>query len=418
MSLDDLTANARKYVPQLKLLLAQLERELPDAVVLRHELHATPELGYVEFETSRIVAEALPVRSSSLLQTGILARVGRGAPTAIGVRAELDGLPLAELTNSPFAATNGCMHACGHDVHLAALVALVRAAHRMADELPAPLLAIFQPSEERHPSGALALTESPELRDAVRAVVAAHLHPDLSWGTVGAEPGVVNAAADAAEIVVEGVAGHGAYPHRARDPVLALAHVVVALHSIVGRRVDPTHGAAITVGMLSAGATENVIPARAEARATLRALDIVDQGILRDAVRATVEGIAGAFGCSGTVAFTKSEPPLVNDATLAAAVRQLGPEAGSCIAPPWRSCGGDDFAHYGALAPSLMVFVGLHDAASFTPVPLHHPEFLAPDEAVGMVARAQALAYIAACTAYQVSEADDPMPGRSAVNHS
>ena len=177
------------------------------------------------------------------------------------------------------------------------------------------------------------------------------------------------------------------------------------------RSVDPIHAAVITVGMLSAGATENVIPARAEARATLRALDIVDQGILRDAVRATVEGIAGAFGCSGTVAFTKSEPPLVNDATLAATVSQLGPEAGIRIAPPWRSCGGDDFAHYRALAPSLMVFVGLHDAVGFTPVPLHHPQFLPPDEAVGMVARAQALAYIAACTVYEVGEAGESDAG-------
>jgi amidohydrolase len=158
--------------------------------------------------------------------------------------------------------------------------------------------------------------------------------------------------------------------------------------------------------MLSAGAAENVIPAHAEARATLRALDLADQSTLRDAVRATVDGVASAFGCSGTVTFTKSEPPLINDTALAAAIRQLAPEAGCRIAPPWRSCGGDDFAHYRVLAPSMMVFVGLHGAPGFTHVPLHHPQFLAPDDAIGMVARAQALAYAAACVAYSPSESD------------
>ncbi len=380
----------------LRVLLANLENEIPDAIALRHKLHAIPELGYLEFETSRMISEALPVPREALDPTGLLVRVGPAGVPAIGVRAELDGLPVAELTGAPFAATNGHMHACGHDVHLAALVALVRAAHRTPAALPAPLLAIFQPSEERHPSGALELTRGPRLRGVVRAVVAAHLHPDVGWGSVGAEPGAVNAAADAAVIMVEGVAGHGAYPHRTRDPVLALAHIVVALHSIVGRRIDPIHGAAITVGMMSAGATENMIPDRAEARATLRALDVEDQRTLREAVRAAVDGVAAAFGCAAAVTFTKSEPPLVNDEGLAAAVRDLAPQAGCQVAPPWRSCGGDDFAHYREVAPSLMVFVGLDGAAGFAPVPLHHPRFLAPDEAVAMVARAQALAYVAA----------------------
>lgn len=375
-----------------------MDTELPQAVEVRHALHAVPEIGYQEVETSRLIAAALPVRGDPLETTGLLALVGSDEVPAIGVRAELDGLPMTEMTGASFAARNGCMHACGHDVHLAALVALVRAAHRMRDALPAPLLAIFQPSEERHPSGALELTRGPRLRGAVRAVVAAHLHPDLAWGTVGAEPGVVNAAADAAVIVVEGVGGHGAYPHRTRDPVLALAHVVVALHSVVGRRIDPIHGAALSVGMMSAGSAENLIPERAEARATVRALDVDDQRTLREAVRSTVDGVAGAFGCSATVTFTKSEPPLVNDDTLAASVRELATESGLRVAPPWRSCGGDDFAHYREIAPTMMVFVGLDGAVGFRPVPLHHPRFLAPDEAVAMVARAQALAYVAAAT--------------------
>jgi amidohydrolase len=181
--------------------------------------------------------------------------------------------------------------------------------------------------------------------------------------------------------------------------VLALAHVVVALHSLVGRRVDPTHPATLSVGVLSAGATENVIPPLAEARATFRSLDSADQDTLRTAVRATIRHIAAAHGCRAEIKFTKSEPPLVNDAKLAAACAAIAPDAGFRLAPPWRSCGGDDFAHYGSLVPSMMAFVGLAGAPGFSPHPLHHPAFLPPEEAVGAVARAQALCFVAAATA-------------------
>jgi amidohydrolase len=219
----------------------------------------------------------------------------------------------------------------------------------------------------------------------------------LPWGSVGVEPGVVNAAADAAEIVIEGVAGHGAYPHNARDPVLALAHTVVALHGIVGRRIDPTHGAAITVGRLLAGTAENVIPAEAHAWATIRALDAADRTLLREAVLEVVAGVARAHGCAGTVRYTKGEPPLRNDARLAAMAQRLADRAELRVAAPWRSCGSDDFAQLSTFGPLLMAFVGLRDAPGFVNVPLHHPRFLPPREAVGAVARSQALAYVSAC---------------------
>jgi amidohydrolase len=385
-------------VSALVRLVGLIEEEIPEAVLLRRRLHEMPEIGFAEKRTSALVSDAMPVRCVSVADTGLLARIG---PPGRGVlvRAELDGLAIPEETGAPFAATNEHMHACGHDVHLAGLVALARAAHRMRDELPAPLVAVCQPSEERHPSGAVALTKEPALADGFDAVVAAHVHPLLPWGSVGVEPGAVNAAADAAEIEVTGKGGHGAYPHLATDPVLALAQIVVALHGVVGRRIDPTHGAALTVGRISAGTAENVIPARARAWATLRALDAADQDTLRRAVVSTVDGVAAAHGCTATVRFTKSEPPLVNDATLAAKAAELAPSAGLAVAPPWRSCGGDDFAHLGQLGPSLMAFVGLRDAPGFVQRPLHHAEFLPPEDAVRAVAVAQAVGYVAGASA-------------------
>ncbi len=381
-------------------LLAAVERELPRAVQLRHRLHAHPELAHQEHQTSAAVARELPVACATVAHTGRIARIGPAPRAAVAVRAELDGLPIVERTNAPFRASGAAMHACGHDVHMAALVALARAAHALGDELPAPLLAIFQPSEEAYPSGAELLRD--ELAAlAPAAVVAAHVHPELPWGAVALDPGTVNASCDAVEIVVEGEPTHGAYPHRGRDPILAIAQIVVALHAQVGRRIDPLHPATLTVGVLDAGSAENVIPARARARAALRAYRQEDRLTLRHMVEEVVSGIASAHGCRGHTELVPGEPALDNDPQIVASARELLADAGLALAPEWRSCGSDDFAFFGALhaavtTPIAMGFVGLDGADGFIARPLHHPELLPPDSAIGVVARVQAVLYCAA----------------------
>ena len=382
-------------------LLDAIERELPRAVALRHRLHAQPELAHMEEVTATHVAAELPVACQRVAGTGLLARVDLGnQPTSaapVGVRAELDGLPIEERTDAVFAARSGVMHACGHDVHMAALVALIRAAYGLRDALPAPLLAIFQPSEEAYPSGAQQLLGSNELAAmAPAAIVAAHVHPELPWGAIGLDPGAVNASCDAIEIVVEGEPTHGAYPHRGRDPILALAQVVVALHAELGRRIDPLSAASLTVGVLEGGSAENVIPQQARARGALRAHRPEDRMALRQMVEEVVAGIAAAHGCQSTVTIVPGEPALENDASVVTRARDLLCGAGLVTAAPWRSCGSDDFAFFGALAPLAMAFVGLDGAEGFTTRPLHHPELLPPDDAVGAVARTQAVLYLAA----------------------
>jgi amidohydrolase len=379
-------------------LLAAIERELPRAVELRHRLHAHPELAHAEFETSASISAEMPVACEAVAETGLIARVGSADGAAVAVRAELDGLPISERTDSPFHATGGTMHACGHDVHMAALVALARAAQALGEALPAPLLALFQPSEEAYPSGAEQLLDTlAALAPAPAAMVAAHVHPELPWSTVALDPGTVNASCDAVEITVEGEPSHGAYPHRGRDPILALAHIVVALHAQIGRRIDPIHPATLTVGVLEGGSAENVIPARAHARAALRAHRPEDRLALHRMVEEVVSGIASAHGCRGAVALTPGEPALENDPAIVARARELLSNAGLSPAPEWRSSGSDDFAFFGTLGtPLAMGFVGLAGADGFVPRPLHHPELLIPDDAVGAVARVQAVLYLAA----------------------
>jgi amidohydrolase len=380
----------------LERLLGALERELPAAVALRRRLHAEPELAHAETGTAAAVAAELPVAGETVAGTGLMARVGSGAGAPVAIRAELDGLPVRERTGASFSARGETMHACGHDVHMAALVALARAAHALADELPAPLLAVFQPSEEAYPSGASELARGALARAAPRAVLAAHVHPELPWGSVGLDAGAINASCDAVEIVVEGRPSHGAYPHLGRDPILALAAIVVALHAQLGRRIDPLAAASLTVGVLEGGSAENVIPARARARGALRAHRPADRETLRKLVGEVAEGVAAAHGCSARVELTEGEPALENDPAIVARARELLGATGLRAAPEWRSCGSDDLAFLGAVAPLAMAFVGLDGADGFTTRPLHHPELLPPDAAVGAVARVQAVLYAAA----------------------
>ena len=160
--------------------------------------------------TSARVAEAIGAPAEPIVGTGLLVRLGQGAAPVV-VRSELDGLPIEERTGIAYASQNGCMHACGHDVHMAALVALTRAVARLGDARPAPFWAVFQPSEEAHPLGAEMIMQSGVLAGA-RAILAAHVHPGIPWGSVGADPGAVNAAADSLVFRITGSPGHARLP--------------------------------------------------------------------------------------------------------------------------------------------------------------------------------------------------------------
>jgi amidohydrolase len=377
------------------LLRAGVASQLADAVLLRHELHADAEPSGSEHRTAARVAAALgDSDAAAVAGTGRILRIGPEAGPCVAIRAELDALPILEQTGAPWASRTGAMHACGHDVHMAALVAFARAAravHRQAG-LPAALLAVLQPREEAPPSGALDIVASGLLEaQQPRAVIAVHLQHQLPAGTVAAPAGTVNAASDDFEIRVEGTGGHAGYPQLAADPVLALCQTVVALQQIVSRRTDPTHAAVVSVGALEAGQAPNVIPPAAVARGTLRALDQSDRAGLHKALHEIVEHTCLAHGCRGTVTIDEGEPALVNDERLATASWPWLREAGFAVDTSFRSCGADDFSFYARCAPTLMIFLGTGG-----PVTLHHPRFLPDDAMVGQVASAMLAGYLGA----------------------
>jgi amidohydrolase len=394
--------SAAATIEDLRLTLTRLlAAELTAAAELRRDLHRSPQLSGEERATAAAVASALGCPDApEIAGTGRLIRIGPPDGPCIAIRAELDGLPVPEQTGVSWASANGAMHACGHDVHLAALTALGRAA-RMA-ELPVALLAVLQPREETAPSGALDIVTSTGFAaQRPAAMIGVHLQHLLPAGTMAVPAGVVNAATDDFEITVSGRGGHAGYPQLAADPVLALCQSVVALQQLISRRIDPTHAAVISVGTLQAGHAPNVIPASATARGTIRTLDQQDRQFLRSVIGEAVAGVCRAHGCDGTVTVVPAEPALVSDPRLAAGCQPLLRRAGYVVETDFSSCGADDFAYYGAASqgpggqrtgvPSVMVFAG-----SGTAVSLHHPEFLPPDRAIGDVASAMLAGYLAA----------------------
>jgi amidohydrolase len=377
-----------------------VEAELPTAVELRRRVHLDPEPSGAERRTADRVVGAIDVEDvldiCEVAGTGRLVRIGADQGPSIAVRAELDALPGTEDPGNEHAASNGFMHTCGHDVHLSAVVALVRAARRL--DLPVPIVALFQPREEHPPSGARDIVGAKVLQEHdVRAVIGAHLQPLLTSGTVAATPGAVNAAADTFEIVVHGRGGHGGYPHLTRDPVLAMAQILTALQQVVSRRIDPLHAAVLTVGKVQAGSAPNVIPDEARAEGTLRVLEEADRGPAHEELAAIVENTAAAFGCRGEVRVHEGEPALVNEPRLTGRTHAWLDALGFELSAPLRSCGADDFSYYGQVAPSLMMFVGVPAREGATePTTLHHPTFYPPDESVRDVALALLAGYLGA----------------------
>jgi amidohydrolase len=368
-----------------------VRRELGVALALRHEVHARPELSGDESDTADRVTAAIGRGPGRVVAgTGRLVEVagGRG-PGAVALRTELDGLPLVERTEAPWRSRNGLMHACGHDVHMAAVVAVARAAATL--QLPVPLLALLQPREEGADSGARDVVTEGALAD-VSAVVAAHVQPRLPAGVIGVTPGAVNAAIDEFTVTVSGQGGHSGYPHTVTDSVLALASIVVSLQQLGARRVDPVVGIACMVNQLRAGTANNVVPELAVGSGTVRTMREEDRRQAREALAEIASHVAEAHGCTAEVHIADGGPSLVNDEHLATRAFLLLEEMGHPVTAEFRSFGSDDFAHYCAGTRGLMMFVGTGDTGGG----LHDATFVPGDDYVATVADALVAGYCAA----------------------
>ncbi|WP_322618038.1 M20 aminoacylase family protein [Pseudomonas sp. BIC9C] len=298
-----------------------------EMIAIRHSIHAHPELGFEEFATSERVAQCLTrwgfEVSTGVGKTGVVATLKNGEGRCIGLRADMDALPIQEATGLPYASRiDGVMHACGHDGHTAILLAAGQYLARTR-AFKGTLQLIFQPAEEGLGGARKMLEEGLLERFPCDAIFAMHNVPGYPVGHLGFYSGPFMASADTVNIRIIGNGGHGAVPHKAVDPVVVCASIVMALQSIVSRNVNPQEMAIITVGSLHAGSASNVIPSSADMSLSVRALTPEIRHLLEVRITELVQGQAASFGAQAHIDYQHCHPVLINDPEHTAFAREV-----------------------------------------------------------------------------------------------
>ncbi len=355
-----------------------IARESEAFIALRRDFHQHPELAFAEHRTSARVATLLREWgyevATGLAGTGVVGTLRRGdSARSLGIRADMDALPILESTGLPYASVNeGVMHACGHDGHTAILLA---AAHFLAREgrFNGVLHLIFQPAEETGSGAKKMIEEGLFERFPCDAVFGLHNWPGVGCGQVGCVEGPAMASVDQALVTVKGRGGHGAEPQHSVDPVLAAAHVVTALQSVVSRNVDPLDMAVVTVGSIHGGQASNVIPDSVELKLTARAFKPGVRRQLAERIPALVRAQAESLGASADVRYRLGFPPVCNHAEETRFARQvasrtLGEERVEAGFRPRTAS--EDFAFMLEALPGSYLFIGNGESA-----PLHNPNY-------------------------------------------
>jgi amidohydrolase len=362
----------------------------PDIQAWRRDIHEHPELLYDVHRTAAFVAERLrefgcDEVATGLGRTGIVGVIrgrkpaGKGDIKGIGLRADMDALPIEEATNLPYASrTPGKMHACGHDGHTAMLLG---AARYLAEtrNFAGDAVVIFQPAEEGGAGAAAMIKDGLMDRFPIDQVYGMHNGPGIPVGSFAIRSGPIMAATDAIDIQIEGLGGHAARPHICIDPVLAGAQLITALQSIVSRSVDPLESAVISICEFHAGHARNVIPQTAELKGTVRTLTVEMRKLIEKRVREVVAGVAQMTGTKIDLKYERGYPVVVNHAAQTDFATQVAKEiAGDAnvreMAP---MMGAEDFAYMLEQRPGAFIFCGNGDSAG-----LHHPAYNFNDDAI------------------------------------
>jgi len=394
---------AAPAVPALPALGDLLAPRLEHLVALRRDLHAHPETAHVEHRTTGVVADALRAAGLSpqlLPGTGLVCDVGEGE-RVLALRADLDALPLADETSSPFASTvPGVAHACGHDVHTAVVLGagLVLAdLHRAggAAALPGRVRLVFQPAEEVTPGGSIGVVESGAL-EGVERILAVHCDPHTDVGHVGLRVGPITSAFDKVLVRLRGPGGHTSRPHLTGDLVFALAKVVTEVPAVLSRRLDPRAGVSLVWGRISAGGAANAIPRVGVVEGTLRCVRADAWAAAGDLLTELVEDAVRPYGLTAEVEHVRGVPPVVNEAVSTgllqdAADAQVGPGA---AVPTDQSLGGEDFAWYLEHVPGAMARLGTRTPGGPTH-DLHRGDFEPDERAIAVGVRLLAAAAVA-----------------------
>ncbi len=386
----------------LPALVAAYDDEL---VALRRDLHAHPELGHAEVRTTRIVRERLTAAGlhPQVLPngTGLICEVGDPSTArVVALRADLDALPVPDTTTTSYrSSVVGVSHACGHDVHTAALVgaALALADIDRTRGLPGRVRLIFQPAEEVMPGGALDVVAAGGL-DEVERIFALHCDPRATIGQIGVRAGALTASADHLVVRLTGRGGHTARPHLTGDLVHALATVATGLPSALSRRVDPRAGLSVVWGHIAAGAVANAIPRTGDLAGTLRCLDTDAWQRAPELVTALIAALVVPYGVHAEVDYQRGVPPVVNDEESVDLVTTAAHEllGAGAVVQAEQSLGGEDFAWYLDKVPGAMSRLGTLTAGSAVTGDLHQGSFDVDERSIAIGAQVLAAAALVA----------------------
>lgn len=375
----------RKLSQDAKKILDHISGFVPEMVAIRHDLHAHPELAYEEHRTAKIIADLLTKWgyevTTGLGKTGVVGRlkVGNG-DKSIGLRADFDALPIAEMTNLEYSSKNeGKMHACGHDGHT---TMLLTAARYLAEtkNFNGTLNLIFQPAEEGFAGAKAMMDDGLFEKFPCDAVFGIHNWPDAATGTVAVRTGPFMPSSDTVKIRINGKGGHGAVPEKAIDPIAAGAAIITALQTIVSRNVPPLETAVVTVGSFQAGFAANVIPDSAEMLLTVRCFSADVRDLLQSRIEKLVKAQAESFGATADIDYQRMYPPLVNHAAetdFAVAVAEKAFGADQVDANMVKASGSEDFAFMLEARPGSYLMIGNGESA-----PLHNPHYNFNDELI------------------------------------
>jgi len=375
------------------------QAEFAELVATRRDLHAHPELAFAEHRTAALVAERLrslgyEVRTG-VGRTGVVGvlsgtaggadRTGERRERTVLLRADMDALPIQEASEVAYRSTfPGAMHACGHDAHVAIGLGVARRLAASRGRWRGTVKLAFQPAEEGG-NGAEAMIQDGVLEaPAVDAAFGLHVMNTLPTGTIAATPGAIMGAVDDFTIRITGKGGHAAMPHLAVDPVLAAAHVVTALQSLVSRGTDPFDHLVVSVTQIRAGDAFNVIPESAELRGTVRSMGGRTHDEAPERLTALASSVAGGLGCTAAVDYRRLTPATINDEAMTALVARLAGEVvgATHVLSGSRMLGGEDFAFFLQRIPGCFAWVGSANAVKGYDAPHHSPRFDIDEEAM------------------------------------
>jgi amidohydrolase len=352
-------------------------------VEIRRTIHMSPELGFEEVETSKLVAGwlekfGLQVQRG-LAKTGVVGLLqGEKGGKTVAIRADMDALPLEEANQVPYRSkVKGKMHACGHDGHVTILLGVARLFSSIREQVKGNIKWVFQPAEEGGGGGRIMVEEGVLENPRVDAIFGAHLFPDLQIGKVGIHEKEGLAATDRVIIKILGKGGHGAYPHLSRDPILAAGHLITQIHSIVSRSIAPLDSAVVTIGKVSGGTAFNIIPDEVELLGTVRSLTPRVREELKSRLEQVTQGVAGSFDLDYRFDYQYGYPALVNDPEMShlvasACAKGIGKENVEFIRP---SMGGEDFAYYLQKVPGSFFRLGCRNEEKGIVHPFHSSSF-------------------------------------------